>query len=241
MPHVFSNRRRIMNLTANKKELASQFRWETINAIAYKIGGILFVIGSYFFFPNQAQYSHIGGVIFLIASLIYLVVNVHDMAEIRRYWKSHTAHNRQDRLEYFAGATYMMGTLSFVLGRVVGFEVIGYPIASAWLFIIGSVLFVFGASTNVFLIIRAESVQLLQLMNLTSITFIVGSVLYAIASVPYLWAFESPTDHLLILNFLAWQYLLGSLLFLLGGIFNYWRVYLIMKRKIETISNKILN
>ncbi|MEZ8991242.1 YrhK family protein [Vibrio breoganii] len=236
MPHVFSNRRRIMNLTANKKELASQFRWETINAIAYKVGGALFVIGSYFFFPDQAQYAHIGGVIFLIASLIYLVVNVHDMAEIRRYWKNHTAHNRQDKLEYFAGATYMLGTMCFVLGRVLGFEAVGYPLVSAWLFITGSLLFVFGASTNVFLIIRAESVELLQLMNLTSITFIVGSVLYAIASVPYLWAFESQVDHLLILNFLAWQYMIGSLLFLLGGVFNYWRAYLLMQRKIEKIA-----
>ncbi|GEA49631.1 hypothetical protein VIN01S_04350 [Vibrio inusitatus NBRC 102082] len=225
-----------MNLTANKKELASQFRWETINAIAYKVGGVLFVIGSYFFFPNQAQYSHIGGVLFLTASLIYLVVNVHDMAEIRRYWKSNTSHNQQDRLEYFAGATYMTGTLCFVLGRIVGFDVVGQPIASAWLFIIGSLLFVCGASTNVFLIIRAESVQLLQLMNLTSITFIVGSVLYAIASVPYLWAFESRVDHLLILNFLAWQYMIGSLFFLLGGVFNYWRAYLLVERKIKNIG-----
>ncbi|WP_368501194.1 YrhK family protein [Shewanella sp. 3_MG-2023] len=53
MPHIFSNRRRILNLTANKKELRAQFRWETINAIAYKVGGILFVIGSFFFFPKS--------------------------------------------------------------------------------------------------------------------------------------------------------------------------------------------
>lgn len=66
-------------------------------------------------------------------------------------------------------------------------------------------------------------------MDRTSITFIVGSVLYAFASVPYpvpyLWAFESQVDHLLIVNFLTWQYLIGSLLLLLGGVFNYWRAY----------------
>lgn len=49
MPHAFSNRRRILNLTADKKALRAQFRWETINAIAYKLGGVLFVIGSFSF------------------------------------------------------------------------------------------------------------------------------------------------------------------------------------------------
>lgn len=104
MPHAFSNRRRILNLTADKKALRSQFRWETINAIAYKLGGILFVIGSFFFFPSRAEYAYIGGWIFLAASLTYLVVNIHDMAEIRRYWKSHTS-------------TKLTRLLSILLGR----------------------------------------------------------------------------------------------------------------------------
>ncbi|GEM78536.1 YrhK family protein [Vibrio superstes] len=236
MPHVFSNRRRFLNLTSNRKDLAAQFRWETINALAYKLGGVLFVIGSYFFFPSQAEYAFIGGWLFLCASLVYLVVNAHDMMEIRRYWKSHSVHSLDEMMEYFAGACYLLGTLCFVIGRITGFPILDLAMTSTWLFIIGSLLFIVGAATNVLLIIKAESVQLLQLMNLTSITFIVGSVLYGTASVPYLWAFESPNDHRLILNFLAWQYMIGSLLFLLGGVFNYWRAYLLVQRKIKKIQ-----
>lgn len=236
MPHAFSNRRRILNLTADKKALRAQFRWETINAIAYKLGGVLFVIGSFFFFPSRAEYAYIGGWIFLAASLTYLVVNIHDMAEIRRYWKSHTAHKLDEVVEYFAGATYLLGTLCFVFGRITSFPQVDWALTSTWLFIIGSTLFVVGATANIFLIIKAESVQLLQLMNLTSICFVVGSVLYGLASVPYLWAFESPSDHLLILNFLAWQYMIGSLLFLLGGVFNYWRAYLLVQSEIAKIQ-----
>lgn len=233
MPHVFSNRRRILNLTANKKELRSQFRWETINAIAYKIGGLLFVVGSYFLFPSQAEYAHIGGWLFLAASLTYLVVNVHDLAEIRRFWKSHNSHSGDELLEYIAGISYLMGTLSFVFGRLCSFPSIAWYDTSAWLFIAGSLLFVLGAGVNVYLVVKAESVQLLQLMNLTSISFIIGSVLYALASVPYLLAFESANDHLLVKNFLAWQYMIGSLLFMLGGMSNYWRAYILVQRKIE--------
>ena len=139
-------------------------------------------------------------------------------------------------LEYFAGATYLLGTLCFVFGRITSFPQVDWALISTWLFIIGSTLFVVGATANIFLIIKAESVQLLQLMNLTSICFVVGSVLYGLASVPYLWAFESPSDHLLILNFLAWQYMIGSLLFLLGGVFNYWRAYLLVQSEIAKIQ-----
>jgi hypothetical protein len=33
--------------------------------------------------------------------------------------------------------------------------------------------------------------------------------------------------------FLAWQYLVGSVLFLAGGVFNYWRAYVFMRDAIE--------
>ncbi len=236
MPHVFSNRRRLLNLTSSSKELSAQFRWDTINAIAYKLGGVLFVVGSYFFFPAQAEHAFIGSWLFLCASLVYLVVNAHQMLEIRRYWRRCKSHSLDEVLEYLAGLSYLLGTLCFVLGRIAGFFGAEHILISTWLFIIGSALFVVGASVNVLLIIKAESVQLLQLMNLTSITFIVGSVLYGTASIPYLCVFESPNDPRLILNFLAWQYMIGSLLFLLGGVFNYWRAYILVQRKLAQLE-----
>lgn len=61
-------------------------------------------------------------------------------------------------------------------------------------------------------------------MNLTAIAFVVGSVLFLVASVPYLWRVEAAADRTTLYAFLAWQYLIGSVLFLLGAVFNYWHV-----------------
>jgi len=65
-------------------------------------------------------------------------------------------------------------------------------------------------------------------MNLTAVSFIDGSILFAVASAPYLWTIENPTDRYTLFTFLAWQYLIGSALFLLGGVFNYCRAYVVM-------------
>ena len=46
MPHMFTNRNRIHHLTRGRSDLQAQFRWETINAVVYKVGGLVFIIGS---------------------------------------------------------------------------------------------------------------------------------------------------------------------------------------------------
>lgn len=51
MPHMFVNRPRLHNLTKGRLDLEAHFRWETINAVIYKVGGVLFIIGSLFFSP----------------------------------------------------------------------------------------------------------------------------------------------------------------------------------------------
>ena len=43
MPHLFTNRPRMHDLTASSADLRAQFRWETINAVAYKLGGLVFI------------------------------------------------------------------------------------------------------------------------------------------------------------------------------------------------------
>ena len=52
MPHMFTNRPRLHDLTRDRADLRAHFRWETINAVLYIIGGIVFIIGSILFFPN---------------------------------------------------------------------------------------------------------------------------------------------------------------------------------------------
>ena len=81
-------------------------------------------------------------------------------------------------------------------------------------------------------IVQAKDLITLQLMNLTALTFVTGSALFAVASIPYLMSLSDPADRRAIDAFLAWQYILGSVLFLAGGVFNYWRACVVMRREI---------
>lgn len=162
MPHLFVNRSRLHNLTIDRADLRAQFRWETINAVLYIIGGMGFIVGSVFF-------------------------------------------------------------LSYV----------GWFKAGAWCFVFGSLLFVLAACINVLQIIKSDSITTLQLMNLTAVSFVVGSVLFTVASVPYLWKVQTESDRTILYAFLAWQYLTGSVLFFMGGVFNYWRAHVFMREQIK--------
>jgi hypothetical protein len=70
------------------------------------------------------------------------------------------------------------------------------------------------------------------LMNLTAVSFVVGSVLFTVASVPYLSPAEPEPYRRTLFAFLAWQYLIGRLLFFLGGLFNYWRAYIVFRGEV---------
>lgn len=237
MPHMFTNRPRLHNLTKGRADLRAQFRWETINAVFYKIGGFLFIIGSICFFPRFETYADLGAWIFFIGSLIYLVVTVHDLLEVRRHWRTTDDHNRDEILEYTAAASYVWGTILFSVGSIFFLSTVGWFHAGAWTFVAGSLLFVVGAGINVLQIVHSRSIVTLQLMNLTAVTFVVGSVLFTVASVPYLWDVKTPSVRTTLYAFLAWQYLIGSVLFFLGGVFNYWRAYVVMRKEIDGLNN----
>jgi len=230
---MFTNRSRIHDLTRDRSDLRAQFRWETINAVFYKVGGLVFIIGSILFFPRFEAYADIGAWTFFIGSLLYLVVTVHDLLEVRQAWRQHRRHDRDKLMEYIAAASYVWGTVLFTVGSIFFLSAVGWFTAGAWCFIIGSLLFVTGACINVLQIVQADNLQTLQLMNLTAVTFVVGSVLFTVASIPYLWDVDNPSLKTTLYAFLAWQYLIGSVLFFLGGVFNYWRAYLLVRAEMK--------
>ncbi len=53
-------------------------------------------------------------------------------------------------------------------------------------FIVGSLLFVLGSSINILQVPAKSKRGNLQMINLTAVTFVVGSILFTVASVPYL-------------------------------------------------------
>jgi len=156
-------------------------------------------------------------------------VTLHDLLEALSYRRSEMHQGLRSDLEIVAAISYVAGTGLFLIGSVFFLSVIDWTAGGAWCFIVGSGLFVVGASVNVLQIVQAGSLITLQLMNLTAVSFVVGSVLFAVASVPYLWSFDSDGDLFKLYTFLAWQYLIGSCLFLLGGLFNYWRACLVVR------------
>ncbi|MDQ0317289.1 YrhK family protein [Amorphus orientalis] len=233
MPHMFVNRSRLHDLIGDDPDRKSNFRWETINAVTYELGGLVFIAGSICFFPALSAYADLGAWIFFAGSLLYLLVTGHDLVEVVTHARRRSGPpDIWDRLELVAALTYVTGTLLFVVGSIFFLSQVDLPIAGAWCFVIGSILFVAGAVINVLQIVQADDLLTLQLMNLTALTFVIGSVLFAVASIPYLWAFASDTDERMVDAFLAWQYLVGSVLFFAGGLFNYRRAYRVVAHKL---------
>jgi putative effector of murein hydrolase LrgA (UPF0299 family) len=232
MPHIFSNRPRLHDLTAPSPDLRAHFRWETINAISYKIGGLVFIVGSVLFFPAFEAYANLGAWTFFAGSLIYLLVTVHDLLEVRRHWRESSKRDIGEVLDQVAASSYVWGTILFTVGSVFFTSPVGWVEAGAWCFIVGSLLFVVGACVNVLQVFQTSSKSTQQLMNLTAVSFVVGSVLFTVASVPYLWPTEPEPFRRTLYAFLASQYLIGSLLFFLGGVFNYWRAYIVVRDEI---------
>lgn len=231
MPHLFFSRPRLHNLFSNDPSQEQQFPWERINAVAYEFGGAVFVSGSILFFPSMADYADVGAWIFIVGSLLYVLVAAHDLAEVVRHsYLVPGSSTIWERLEFAAAIAYFAGSVLFTAGSIGFLSTVNRIDIAAWCFVIGSLLFVGGAIVNVLQIVRAQDLFTLQLMNLTALSFVTGSVLFAVASVPYLWHFANPEDRETVDSFVAWQYLAGSALFLLGGIFNHRRAYRVMRR-----------
>ncbi|MBW8640648.1 YrhK family protein [Hoeflea sp. WL0058] len=237
MPHLFVNRPRLHDLFNRKPSLRDQFRWETINAIAYKFGGVLFIAGSIMFFPSMEAYAFLGALIFVAGSLVYLLVTGHDLYEVLDHIRTlNSPPGLWDRLELWSALTYVTGTILFTVGSILFLPALNLIAIGASCFVIGSLLFVVGATINVLEIVKAEDMVLLQLMNLTALTFVTGSVLFTVASIPYLLDMQNASDRVTIDAFLAWQYVAGSCLFLAGGVFNYWRACIVMRRELQAAA-----
>lgn len=235
MPHLFVDRPRHHDLIARSPQPRDELRWETFNTVVYLLGGVLFVWGSVLFFPRLEARSDRGAWIFFVGSILYLVVAGHDTAEVVRNRRHEDHPSIWDRFEAWAAASYLLGSALFSVGSVFFLSSVGRYDAGAACFITGSVLFVVGATVNVLQILQASDRRTLQLMNLTALTFVAGSVLFTVASIPYLFTL-SPDDERTIDAFLAAQFVAGSVLFLLGGLINYRRARLVNHRIAATVE-----
>lgn len=126
----------------------------------------------------------------------------------------------------------------FVVGSLFFFPALDLVPPGAWCFLIGSLLFVAGALANILQIIFADTLKTMQLLNLTAVSFVVGSTLFAVASVPFLREFQAAADKRQLEAYLAALFVVGSLLFVIGGLFNYWRAWLLVMGSRPTASRR---
>ena len=98
-------------------------------------------------------------------------------------------------------------------------------ILGAWCFIIGSALFASGAVISVTQITEAGTLICLQLLNPVAICFVIGSLLFLIPSIPYLWSVDQSNLTQQLFTYLAGQFIFASLLFFAGGVANFYRAY----------------
>merc|ERR1719410_2566635 len=88
MPHLFLQRKRLTNFIAGVEDIDQHFQWEKFGAVAYVIGGIIFIAGSVYFLPKYEEHEFQGAVLFIVGSLLYGVVSCHDLAEVINYHKN---------------------------------------------------------------------------------------------------------------------------------------------------------
>lgn len=227
MPHLFTNRQRQHNIFKKLPAGSANLSWEQANAWLYIFGGLGFTLGSLCFLPVlEPQYGDTGAWLFFASSLIYLIVVVHDLIETTQYYLNRKNPDPYKKLEGFSVWIYTLGSLLFSVGSLMFYSEIDRISMGSWCFITGSLLFVIGACFNVMQISYTKSRKAMQLLNAVAITFIVGSIGFTMASIPYLWK-VSATDQELIYRFTASVFTMSSLCFVAGGIFNFKRVKLV--------------
>jgi hypothetical protein len=228
MPHHFVNRPRLLAPGRRPASDPLHFRWEALNTVGYLLGGLLFVWGSVLFLPALSDDANLGAWLFVVGSALYLLVTGHDAIEVGKHRVAlDGAPSIWERLETVSAVAYLIGTSVFVAGSICFLSSVERSDLGAWCFVFGSLLFVCGATIDVVQIVRIQRRRILQLTNLTALTFVTGSILFVVASIPYLFDFRNASDERTVDAFLAAQFVSGSALFLTGGVFNFQRARLV--------------
>lgn len=223
MPHHVTNRERSYDGDGHLK--VSSFTREAINAGSYILGGLAFVIGSLFFLPALEAYRALGAWLFVAGSLVYLAVTLHDLAEVVRHARKSSSTGQTLNLEMASTLLYALGSILFVVGSACFLPALEAHVPGAWAFIVGSLVFVVGATINVRLVTQAGTNLMLQLFNGIAILFMLGSSLFVVASIPYLWEGIGAPAEKTLRTYLAAEFIAASIVFLVAGGLNFYRAW----------------
>ena len=129
------------------------------------------------------------------------------------------------------GIVFIAGSYEF-LSSVGGYR------QGAYNFVFGSVLFIAGAVYNSIQIFDSPTRESALFANFTAVCYVIGSTLFLSGSVPYVWDgdLESERDVEILHEYLGQQFILGSILFFIGGCFNLYRAYLIFRYELSEMD-----
>lgn len=204
---------------------------EQIKAITYISGCIAYVIGSVFYLPILEDNVNIGAILFIIGSMMFSIVSFHDLIEcFRKYNSDHDSSSECDKdgfkhmnaIELLVTICNLCGSLLYTVGSILFLPSIYLSKAGAWNFIIGSSLFLLGAFTSPQQ--NTPSMLVLFYSNINSTSFVIGSLLFLVASIPYLWDLDYTDDTRTLYTFVANEFIIGSIFFLLGGVVDWKRM-----------------
>ena len=215
--------------------------FELISGLFSVFCGSSLTVGSILFLPQYYDDKEVlgGEWFFIMASVVRLALSTHATLKIVCCKR-----DTKDVPELLAAVMCMGGASLFLTGSVLLLLSIHEYNAAAWSFIVGSVFFLIGALANVSRSWRQDGSypdrRSSRLANWEAVNFALGSSFYVAASIPYLYEFENAQDEQTVYRYLATMYILGSLLFLVGGLLHtrqgYW-ISQINKEDSSTVQN----
>ena len=241
MPHTYTNRpRKFANLfhhpeklgLVHPEQLVKHFRWENINALLYELGGVLFVVASALYLPRFEELKRVASKIIISAALCFLIVSLHDLVEFIYLGKSIR------RVDFVALSFYLAGSCCLIIGAVYFLPEIPDQCGYVW-FATGSITYIIGSVLNSLLIFESPTRRTAQYFLLTAISFIIGSTMFLVGSTAhYVLDYNDPVDSLKVNAFLACFYIIGSIMFCLGGVFNLLRSRIVMRRDVHRYEHQ---
>lgn len=218
-----------------KKDRFSSCVIEILDVVAC----VMFVPGSVCFLPRfsrQEGYLLIGCRIYVVASVILCVICLLALGEAISL-KGHASFEVWENALYLAGSVaYLVGSVLFIpeapkssmletfinLGRAMPMMSLtdlcdsldgDHQLAGSILFIIGSVLFALAAFTNALNLRKFDDLSS-QFLTVTTTSYLVGSLLFAMGSIsfiPHVGCGES------MLAIGAWNFIVASIFFVIGS------------------------
>jgi hypothetical protein len=187
--------------------------WRVVHAFAFVLGGATFVAGSAcYFVPSWADGGVFAGVVYTIGSLGFLTV---DLLEFFTFTRP-----RLLRLNIAASAIgslcYVIGSLFFV--PVLAAAVVGGPLVGNWGFILGSWFIGCSQMFKVGRIVRDRTASSSDRATAVGVEggAGVGAWCFFVGTLLYNYGAEDNSDNLIAV-FALW--LVGSIAFLIGGVF----------------------